>query len=93
MIGTDLQLDDNDQLANSILSFNYTKPFSWYRATAETIYCLRNVHGALNKEKPAESEIIFGIDSQTLITSLKLLIKQIMLKAGQALLRLSEPYP
>ncbi|WP_192815952.1 AbiH family protein [Oenococcus oeni] len=64
LIGTDLQLDDNDQLANSILSFNYTKPFSWYRATAETIYCLRNVHGALNKEKPAESEIIFGIDSQ-----------------------------
>ncbi|MDN6968367.1 hypothetical protein FCS83_07350 [Oenococcus sp. UCMA 17063] len=65
LIGTDLQLGENEKLANSILSFNYTTPFH-LRDTRQSIYCLRNVHGLININHPDKSEIIFGIDSENI---------------------------
>ncbi|KGH64585.1 hypothetical protein X291_09015 [Oenococcus oeni IOEB_C23] len=65
LIWTDLQLSENEKLANSILSFNYTTPFHSSNI-CQSIYCLRNVHGSINKNDSSNGEIIFGIYSENI---------------------------
>lgn len=65
LTGTDLQLGENEKLANSILSFNYTTPFH-SPDICQSIYCLRNVHGSIDTNGFSNGEIIFGIDSENI---------------------------